>query len=76
LTSQTATLPVSDFAATGNHQLIIPLAARKRRNGPQGQRSLTNIPVTLANEEMVFIDENGGGAGVRLRNPPQLGKRK
>jgi transcriptional regulator with XRE-family HTH domain len=23
-----------------------------------------------------FIDENGGGPGVRLRNPPQPGKRK
>jgi hypothetical protein len=44
------------------------------------------IPVTLANEAALrraletagveFIDENGGGPGVRLRRPPQGKQRK
>jgi hypothetical protein len=40
----------------------------------RSQHYWMRIPVALAGVE--FIDENGGGPGVRLRKPPQGKQRK
>ena len=39
-------------------------------------KSLEVIETVLRKSGVEFIDENGGGAGVRLRKPNQQGKRR
>jgi len=57
----------------------IPTIKRLEANdGPLGGRSGTGAKIQTALERagVEFIDENGGGAGVRLKKPHQAAKRK
>jgi len=57
----------------------IPTIKRLEANdGPLGGRSGTGAKIQTALERagVEFIDENGGGAGVRLKKPHQAARRK
>ena len=57
----------------------IPTIKRLEANdGPLGGRSGTGVKIQTALERagVEFIDENGGGPGVRLRKPHAAKKRK
>jgi len=57
----------------------LPTIKRLEANdGPLGGRSKTGgkIQSTLESAGVEFIDENGGGAGVRLRKPAKEKSRK
>ena len=57
----------------------LPTIKRLEANdGPMGGRSETGVKIQTALEAagVVFIDENGGGAGVRLRKPGKEKSRK
>jgi len=66
---------VRDLAeATGLHRNTITNIEVGRYAGDE--KSLEIIEAVLKKAGVVFIDENGGGPGVRLRKAPQHGKRK
>ena len=57
----------------------LPTIKRLEANdGPLGGRSGTGVKIqsTLESAGVEFIDENGGGAGVRLRKPAKEKSRK
>jgi DNA-binding XRE family transcriptional regulator len=57
----------------------LPTIKRLEANdGPLGGRSGTGVKIqsTLESAGVEFIDENGGGAGVRLRKPGKFRKGK
>ena len=59
--------------------ISIPTIKRLEANdGPLGGRSGTGVKIKTALERagVEFIDENGGGPGVRLRKPQAAKKRK
>jgi transcriptional regulator with XRE-family HTH domain len=59
--------------------ISIPTIKRlEAQDGPLGGRSETGTKIRLALETagVEFIDENGGGPGVRLRKPDAYKKRK
>ena len=75
----------ADFTATLQEQLAeaadvsLPTIKRLEANdGPLGGRSGTGAKIQAALEAagVGFIDENGGGAGVRLRKPAKEKSRK
>jgi len=61
-------------AATGLHRNTITNIEVGRYAGDPATLSL--IKETLIREGVVFIDENGGGPGVRLRKPAKEKSRK
>ena len=61
-------------AATGLHRNTITNIEVGRYAGDPATLNL--IKETLIREGVVFIDENGGGAGVRLRKPAKEKFRK
>jgi DNA-binding XRE family transcriptional regulator len=61
-------------AATGLHRNTITNIEVGRYAGDPA--TLTLIKDILTREGVVFIDENGGGAGVRLRKPSNKGPKK
>ena len=66
---------VRDLAqATGLHRNTITNIEVGRYAGDP--ETLSTIETVLKRAGVEFIDENGGGAGVRLRKPHQPGKRK
>jgi hypothetical protein len=57
----------------------LPSPGDDRQNSGSGigdPATLTLIKDILTREGVVFIDENGGGAGVRLRKPSNKGPKK
>jgi hypothetical protein len=65
---------VRDLAvATGLHRNTITNIEVGRYAGDPDTLAL--IKDTLTSAGIVFIDENGGGAGVRLRNPGNVSQR-
>jgi DNA-binding XRE family transcriptional regulator len=66
---------VRDLAqATGLHRNTITNIEVGRYAGDP--ETLSAIGTVLKRAGVEFIDENGGGPGVRLRKQPQPGKRK
>jgi DNA-binding XRE family transcriptional regulator len=61
-------------AATGLHRNTITNIEVGRYAGDPA--TLTLIKDILTREGVEFIDENGGGAGVRLRKPSNKGPKK
>jgi DNA-binding XRE family transcriptional regulator len=61
-------------AATGLHRNTITNIEVGRYAGDPA--TLTLIKDILTREGVVFIDENGGGAGVRLRKPGEVKPKK
>jgi transcriptional regulator with XRE-family HTH domain len=61
-------------AATGLHRNTISNIEIGKYAGDPG--TLTLIKDVLTREGVEFIDENGGGAGVRLRKPVGKGPKK
>jgi transcriptional regulator with XRE-family HTH domain len=61
-------------AATGLHRNTITNIEVGRHAGDPA--TLTLIRDVLSREGIEFIDENGGGAGVRLRKPAHVRKPK
>jgi transcriptional regulator with XRE-family HTH domain len=61
-------------AATGLHRNTITNIEVGRYAGDPATLNL--IKEVLIREGVVFIDENGGGPGVRLRKPPKDKSRK
>jgi transcriptional regulator with XRE-family HTH domain len=61
---------VRDLAErTGLHRNTISNIESERYKGDE--QTLITIAETLVNNGIIFIDENGGGAGVRLRRPSE-----
>jgi hypothetical protein len=59
-------------------QVSIPTVKRlEAKDGPLGgyRETATNIRLALERAGVEFIDENGGGAGVRLRKPAKTKRR-
>jgi predicted transcriptional regulator len=74
-----ALLDWSQERLAGSADVSIPTIKRlEASDGPLGGRGETGEKIRRALERagVEFIDANGGGPGVRLRNLPQASKRK
>jgi transcriptional regulator with XRE-family HTH domain len=63
---------LANTAGTGLSTVVDFERARRQVS----RESIDALQVALNKLGIEFIDENGGGAGVRLRNPSRSGKRK
>lgn len=76
MTSTPKTARCSGVIKSSHSHCDIQAAATSRRRRLSGLLRSARPSKTLLEEEIKFIDENGGGAGVRLKKPHRAAKRK